>query len=294
MKDQASMDDVFLSKVYQLIEENLDNEGYLVADLAKDIGLSRSMLHRKLIKLTGKCASEHITLIRLANAKELLERNTITVSETAYKVGYKSPSYFNKVFKKHYNISPGGLKKEAIAHSHISSTEIIQSKSYSQKLFSYILQHRTILLPIAILICFIAIYKLTNTHYPSEQAIAVLPLENLTGNADNDYFVAGVHEALISELSQNGSLRVISRTSSLRYTDSTMHIKDIAKELEVSHIVEGSVHISGDSIRLFIQLINVLPKEHHLMTCEYADNISNILQIHALAAKDLAEKLSPQ
>ena len=111
MENQTSMDDLFLKKIHQHIEDNLGNENFSVEDLAKNAGLSRSMIHRKLIKLTGKSASDLITETRLTYAKALLEKDVATASEIAYQVGFKSPSYFNKVFKKHYNVSPGNVRK---------------------------------------------------------------------------------------------------------------------------------------------------------------------------------------
>ena len=111
MKNHASIDDQFLGKIHQLIEDNLDNEHFSVEDLARSAGLSRSMLHRKLIKLNNKSATDLITEKRLIRAKELLENNIGTSSEVAYKVGFGSPSYFTKVFKKYYSISPGNVRK---------------------------------------------------------------------------------------------------------------------------------------------------------------------------------------
>ena len=107
MENHPSMTDQFLKIINQRIEDNLDNENFSVEDLAKNAGLSRSMLHRKLMKLTGKSASDHITEKRLIRAKELLENDVATASEIAYRVGFNSPSYFNKVFKKQFQISPG-------------------------------------------------------------------------------------------------------------------------------------------------------------------------------------------
>ncbi len=114
MENQPSLGDQFLKKIHQNIGDNLDNENYSVEDLAKNVGFSRSMLHRKLIKLTGKSATDLITEKRLLRAKELLENDVATASEIAYKVGFKSPSYFNKVFKEHFHISPGDVRKGAV------------------------------------------------------------------------------------------------------------------------------------------------------------------------------------
>jgi len=111
MDNESSLGDQFLKKIHQNIEDNFDGENFTVKELADNVGISRSMLHRKLIKLTGKSASDLIKETRLKRAKALLENDVATVSEIAYKVGFSSPSYFNKVFKKRYGVSPGDVRK---------------------------------------------------------------------------------------------------------------------------------------------------------------------------------------
>jgi len=290
MKDLSSYDDQFLGKINQIITEHLSDEDFSVKELAKNIGLSRSMLHRKLIKLCGKSASELIKEIKLEQAKTLLEKNAATVSEIAYQVGFRSPSYFNKVFKQHYNISPGDVKKGAT----IPADRIKTVKGKTR--FSTILSNKkllqiTILLLLIIAISTVAFYKFGNI-FQKKSSIAVLPLHNLTGHTENDYFVDGMHDALISELGQFSSLRVISRTSTLRYRNNDMLLSDIAGELGVRNIIEGSVIGVGDSIRILIQLIDVFPKEKHLLAKEYKDDISNVLCVQTSAIQDIAKEIN--
>ena len=106
------MQEQYLAVIKQIIEDNIGNESFSVADLAREVGLSRSMLHRKLIGLTGKSATDIITEIRLKKAFEFLENDAGTVAEIAYMVGYSSPSYFNKVFRKTYKVSPGEVRRK--------------------------------------------------------------------------------------------------------------------------------------------------------------------------------------
>ena len=112
MTKQPTIGDSFLTRINQIIEDNLDNEHFSVEELADKMGISRSMLHRKLIKETGKSATSLITEFRLARARKLLETDEITSSEIAYLVGFNSPSYFNKVFKRTYNIPSGDVRKK--------------------------------------------------------------------------------------------------------------------------------------------------------------------------------------
>ena len=79
------------------------------------------------------------------------------------------------------------------------------------------------------------------------------------------------------------SIRVISRTSTLRYREKKMLLPEIAKELGVNTIVEGSVHCLGDSLCLVVQVIDVYPKERHILASEYRDDMHNALKIQKTA-----------
>ncbi|UCH14264.1 MAG: helix-turn-helix domain-containing protein [Bacteroidales bacterium] len=290
MEKQPSMDDQFLRITNQIILDNLDNENFSVEDLAQKAGLSRSMLHRKLIKLTGKSASDLITLKRLIKAKELLENDVATSSEIAYKVGFSDPSYFNKVFKKYYKVSPGDMRKKGAP-----DLEDLLKRPQPRILGLY--KSKSLLIKAVTTIAFIiiiggVIYFLIKSKIPVEKSLAVLPLDNLTGLPENTFIIDGMQDALIGELGQIKSIRVISRTSTLRYRDSDMLLPDIAKELGVNTIVEGSVQCLGDSLCLIIQLIDVFPKERHLLANEYIDNMHNALRIQKTAVKDIAHNIN--
>lgn len=287
MEQQASLNEQFLSKVNRIIEENIPNEHFTVEDLAESVGLSRSMLHRKLKALTGKSASDLITEIRLKKAKEWLEGGVATVSEIAYRVGFNDPSYFTKVFKKHFNISPvhviknvGGISDQEPVPESIAPAKHIMSRK--------VLNVITIIVIIGIIGT--GIYLLSSKKQ-TEKSIAVLPLNNLTGHDENSYLVDGMHDALIGELGQIESLRVISRTSTLQFRNSEMMLKDIAEELDVNTIVEGSVQCFGDSLCLLIQMIDVFPKEQHLLASEYHDDMKNVLAVQSRVVKDIASNV---
>ena len=102
----SSMEEVFLQKVMEVIEENMGNEFFSVQDLANAVGFSRSQLSRKLKALTDKSSNQLIREFRLTRAKELLEQRAATVSEVAYQVGYANLSYFSKSYKETFGILP--------------------------------------------------------------------------------------------------------------------------------------------------------------------------------------------
>jgi len=122
-------------------------------------------------------------------------------------------------------------------------------------------------------------------------SLAVLPLSNLTGDPEQEFFVAGMHDALITELSKIGSLRIISRQSTLRYQGSILSMKEIAKQLRVDALVEGSVFKSGDSVRIQIQLIKAMPRESHLLAHAYDRDLSDVLNMHKEITQDIAGQI---
>lgn len=291
MENQSFRGNDFSGRINQIIEEHIGDEHFSVEDLARLAGLSRSMLHRKLMKLTGKSATDLITEIRLNRAKELLENNVATVSEIAYKVGFSSVSYFHRVFKKHYKISPGEVKKSTVTNPDYEPKDEINQTGVSTS--SKVLNRR-ILIYITLIIAVIilgGLYFLSTRKKSEERSIAVLPLQNLTGHNENEYFVEGMHDALTGELGKIGSMRVVSRASTLRYRNSDLLLKDIAHELGVNTIVEGSVFCAGDSLCFLVQLIDVYPKERHIMTNEYYDDMPNVLTVQYSAVRDIAQKI---
>jgi signal transduction histidine kinase/DNA-binding response OmpR family regulator/ligand-binding sensor domain-containing protein len=109
----TSMDDAFLKKILAAVEEHLDEEEFHIDELSNSIGMSRTQLHRKLTALTNMSPGEFIRYIRLLRAMELLQKDTGTVSEIAYQVGFHDPSYFSKCFHKQFGKSPMEVKKSA-------------------------------------------------------------------------------------------------------------------------------------------------------------------------------------
>src|SRR5438128_3684923 len=120
--------------------------------------------------------------------------------------------------------------------------------------------------------------------------IAVLPLSNISSDNRDEYFADGMTEELISTLSRIAGLRVIARTSVIRYKATTKPIIEIGKELGVNTILEGSVRKSGNKIRITAQLIDA-SSEEHLWTQEYDRELEDIFTIQSDIAKRIAKAL---
>lgn len=101
-----SVDAVFLKKVREAVEANLEDENFSVVELSGQVGMSRSQLHRKLSALTGFSPNEVIRNMRLERAKQLLEKKVGNASEVAYMTGFNSPAYFAKCFKDYFGLTP--------------------------------------------------------------------------------------------------------------------------------------------------------------------------------------------
>jgi serine/threonine protein kinase/tetratricopeptide (TPR) repeat protein len=125
---------------------------------------------------------------------------------------------------------------------------------------------------------------------PKIQSLAVLPLENLSGDKEQEYLADGMTEALISEVGQIGSLRVISRTSVMQYKGTRKPLPQIARELNVDALVEGSVLRSGDRVRVTAQLIGAVP-ERHLWARSYEPDLRDVLSLQSEVARAIAEEV---
>ncbi len=121
-------------------------------------------------------------------------------------------------------------------------------------------------------------------------SIAVLPLINLSGDPEQEYFADGMTEALTAELGQISALKVISRTSAMRYKNSNKSITEIARELNVDGLVEGSVFPAGEEIRVTIQLIDG-STDQHIWSASYQRHLRDILVLQNEIASDVAGKI---
>jgi TolB-like protein/DNA-binding winged helix-turn-helix (wHTH) protein/Tfp pilus assembly protein PilF len=122
------------------------------------------------------------------------------------------------------------------------------------------------------------------------RSIAVLPLRNLSGTADQDYFADGITDELITNLARISSLRVVSSLSAQRYHDAAGGIGQVARELNVEAIVEGSVARSGDHVRIIAQLIDART-DSHLWAQSYERELGEILRVQDDVAHDIAREL---
>ena len=123
-----------------------------------------------------------------------------------------------------------------------------------------------------------------------EKSIAVLPFGNLSRDPDNAYFVEGIQDEILTRLSKIADLKVISRTSTQKYKSAPDNLRDVARQLGVAHILEGSVQKSNDQVRVNVQLINALT-DAHLWADTYDRKLTDIFAVESEIAKTIAETL---
>jgi len=157
------------------------------------------------------------------------------------------------------------------------------------------LQWRRVVISCCAAAALIAAYALVKGHFPTPggrkiASLAVLPLQNLSADAEQEYFSDGMTEAIITELSRIKALRVISRTSIMRYKKSSMSLAQIARELGVDAVVEGSVQRAGNDVRITAQLVTAEP-EKHLWANDFTRNLTNVLELQSEVAQEIAREI---
>ena len=125
---------------------------------------------------------------------------------------------------------------------------------------------------------------------PHIQSLAVLPLQNLSGDPAQDYFADGMTEELTADLSKIGAVRVISRTSAMRYKSANKSLPEIARELNVDGVIEGSVQRVGDRVKITAQLIHA-PSDSHLWAESYEGNLGDVLALQDNVARSVANEV---
>jgi len=134
------------------------------------------------------------------------------------------------------------------------------------------------------------LYQRTRSFTPIERSIAVLPFENLSSDKENAYFVEGIQDEILTLLSKIGDLKVISRTSTQHYKSTPENLRDVARQLGVAHILEGSVQKSADAVRVNVQLIKAA-NDTHLWSDTFDRKLTDIFSVESEVAKAIADQL---
>lgn len=233
---------IILDKINQSIEQNLPDEQFSVDSLCKEVGISRSRLHRILIEETGLSTTLYIRKERLEKAKNLLSTTDLRISEIADAVGIGSPQNFSKYFTDEFDISPTDFRRHQLPVAAPQPQPAPTSVS------------------------------------PRDLSIAVLPFVNMSNDKEQDYFSDGITEEIINVLAQVPALNVAGRTSSFSFKNKNTDLRQIGAKLSVNYILEGSVRKSGNKLRITAQLINV-EDGFHLWSEKYDRELEDVFEI---------------
>lgn len=192
------------------------------------------------------------------------------------------------IFSWVYEITPEGLKKTIKISKDQSITEA------TNKRLNIII---IITLIIAIAVAFVqkpmpntSSKTMDNSDLMLDKSIAVLPFKNMVNDKGNQAFNDGQWEAILSHLSRNADLRVISRQSMEQYRESTKTAPEIAEELRVTYLLEGSVQKYGNKARITVQLINAMD-DQHLWSHDYTQEVEDIFSLQSEIASNVANEL---
>ncbi|MBT5427923.1 MAG: helix-turn-helix domain-containing protein, partial [Bacteroidetes bacterium] len=282
MPDIHSNEGDFLRKITRIIEENISNAQFGVSELARETGMSRSNLLRKVKGLTKISVSQFIRQVRLKHGLEMLRQKSYSVSEVSYMVGFGSTSYFVKCFREYYGYPPGEVGKRD-AHEDEAKHNIQPDKNRVVSILGLFF----ILVIFAVLVL-VKPWKTKQSEF--DKSIAVLPFHNDSDDSSNIHIINGLMEAVLTNLQQIEDLKVVSRTSAEKYRNNPKIISEIAKELNVSFIVEGSGQKIGDKILLNIQLIEA-GTDTHLWAKQYNREAKDIFALQSEVAKNIANEI---
>ena len=278
------LDQKFLNRITVIIDVNLSNEKFGVSELAKELGISRSNLHRRVKKITKITATQLIKQLHLNAALEMLKQSSFTVSEVAYKTGFSSPSYFVKCFHEYFGFPPGEADNRILDFNSQVPVEIANNKKFKIAYFAISF------LMIVALVLLLTVKNISFQKDGLEPTLAVLPFIDLSPEEGNSYIINGLCDEILDKLHNINNLRVKSRTDSDKYRDSKKSIPEIADELKVNYILEGSGQKIGETIKLRIQLIDTKTGDH-VWSKTFTENTNEIFTLQENVAIAVASEL---
>jgi TolB-like protein/AraC-like DNA-binding protein/tetratricopeptide (TPR) repeat protein len=299
MTEPLSMDQAFIRKLTDIILTNIRNEHFGVGELAREAGLSRITIHRKIRSIKNQDASQFIREIRLRSAMEMLQHNAGTVSDIAFMVGFGSPAYFNKCFHKFFGFPPGKVKREAIKSvEEIPQNRTIETTEQKRPVIrTFVALYLGVLIFAVAFICYY--FTFNNSYHRAssfairlEPSIAVLPFVNSSSVDSNKYVINGLMEEIVANLSKIKALRVLSKTSTEQFRGTSKSPAEIAGILDVKYLVEGSGQMLGNKLVLRVGLIDIA-NQKELWANSYSRQILHTTDFVSLQS-EIAQSISAE
>ena len=241
----ALPNDPFIEKLTKVIDENLSDENFGVTSLAKELGMSRTTLHRKVKSVVKKSVSVFIRETRLKRAHELLIKKEGTVSEIAYQVGFSSATYFHTCFHNYYGYSPG----EAAARNPVENSKTEPVNTKTTRIWIILAGMAAVFI---IVIIFSSVLRPAPTNKRMVR-IALLPFTD-TSKDGEDAIIPCIREELFRTFKHVENVDVTSLANSNRYKNTDKKRSDIAKELNVNYVLTASGQTTANKTHIAFQL----------------------------------------
>ena len=282
MGEPLTSDQIFISKLTDIIMVNLANENFGVKELARESGLGYYKLNLRIHSITKKKVSQFIREVRLQKALELLRNEELSASEVAYKVGFGSPIYFNKCFHEFFGYPPGkAVKVNSIyPESDLLAPIITDKKAVKSVWRTYILSLPGILVFTLIIgtTGFIIYEKINKSEWTSDLvssdgriSIAVMPFRNMTNDTVWNIWQDGIQECMISSLANNKELKVRQKETIntvleagglTKYSSISPGVAGrLSQKLDANLFIYGSIKQAGSVLRFDAQLISTKTRE---------------------------------
>jgi TolB-like protein/AraC-like DNA-binding protein/Tfp pilus assembly protein PilF len=306
-------DKEFIRKLTEITLANLENEAFGGKEISREVGVSVTFINKRLHFVLHKTISQFIREVRLQRAMELLQEEVLTAAEVSLKVGFGSPAYFNTCFSEFFGKTPGEVKRRSL-NGAIENGNGIPAKTESavlnpaqpvsisgtqkKQIKRVVIFAVPVLLLIIILFYFFNKQFLNSSQTTTERklenqvkSIAVLPFINDSHDPDNVYFINGVMEAILDNLAKIKDLEVRPRTSVEQYRNNgTKTIPQIAHELGVNYVIEGSGQKIGDQVSVYIQLIEA-SSDKHLFSIRKNMKLEDIFSLQSEVAIKVASEI---
>ncbi|MFO7851085.1 MAG: tetratricopeptide repeat protein [Bacteroidota bacterium] len=274
--EELSRDEIFLNKIRDYVIRNISSEAFSLEALVLELGYSRSQVHKKLKKITGKSLSAFVREIRLEEALKLLRAKAGTASEIAYRTGFSSPAYFSQCFNNYFGFTPGeAVKKEVQKPDSLKPGS--KHGSFSKPI-KWKLRLAIVILAVLLIAVIILAYPKIFNRAKSGQlgaegktTVAVMPFQNMTNDTTKNYCEKGIQILMANSLSNNNGILV--RQSDIingmlegrgitDYASLTPSIASlISRKLDADIFITGNIMPKGTSLRITAQLMNSRTKE---------------------------------
>lgn len=252
MSDTSISQQEFLNRLSELMDANLENEHFGVSELAREMGMSRSNLHRKVNSILNISASQYIREFRLNKAKELLNESSFTVSEITYRVGFGSISYFIKCFREQFGYTPGDS---------LNQKETIEHPINHNRWFKPIKLDKSDFIVWSIIFIFLAniiyinFWPEINSSKDQGNSIAIMHFEDLSPSAEKSHIINGLREDILDNLFSVKEIDVVSEVLINQFVNTGLSALEIAKKTKADFILTAKGETNNENTIIWFELI---------------------------------------